>query len=174
MLIFAVFLMSLMLSGVQVVSYQFRSFNQKVSCIHSLIRLSVNRKTKNFSAVSVEQASAEPVLRRSTGNTIRYTIYGEPIALARHRTTKTGMVYNPSAKLQDKFFQCSTESLPLQPFEGPLEAELIFYFGRPKIHYRSGKNSHLLKENAAALSWYSRKPGKGLLCVCLQHLPILN
>lgn len=34
------------------------------------------------------------------------------------------------------------------PLEGALILELIFRLPRPKSHFRSGKNSHLLKENA--------------------------
>jgi crossover junction endodeoxyribonuclease RusA len=33
--------------------------------------------------------------------------------------------------------------------EGPVKARLWFYFERPKSHYRSGRNAHLLKDTAA-------------------------
>lgn len=34
---------------------------------------------------------------------------------------------------------------------GPIEVRLTFLFKRPKSHYRSGRNSHLLRDNAP---WY--------------------
>lgn len=88
----------------------------------------------------------------------KFTILGEPLALARHRTTKFGMVYNPSAKAQKAFELLSLPHLPAKPLEGPLEAEICFYFSRPKLHYRTGKFSDILKPGVAR--WYSKKPGK--------------
>jgi crossover junction endodeoxyribonuclease RusA len=34
------------------------------------------------------------------------------------------------------------------PWEGPCEVAVIFIFKRPKSHYRTGRNAHLLKDNA--------------------------
>jgi len=34
------------------------------------------------------------------------------------------------------------------PLEGPLYLVVHFYFSRPKSHYRTGKNAHLLKDSA--------------------------
>lgn len=36
------------------------------------------------------------------------------------------------------------------PLAGPLEAEMTFDIKRPKSHYRTGKNAHLLKDSAPA------------------------
>lgn len=33
-------------------------------------------------------------------------------------------------------------------FDGPLVLEVTFYFARPKSHYRTGENAHLLRLNA--------------------------
>lgn len=33
---------------------------------------------------------------------------------------------------------------------GPVYIDTIFYFLRPKCHYRTGKNAHILKDNAPA------------------------
>jgi Holliday junction resolvase RusA-like endonuclease len=54
-------------------------------------------------------------------------------------------MYNPSAKLQKEFAHASSDHMPLQPLAGPLAAHLIFYFKRPKAHYGTGKNAHILK-----------------------------
>jgi len=35
-----------------------------------------------------------------------------------------------------------------EPLDGPLYVEMRFYFPRPKSHYRTGKNAHLLRDNA--------------------------
>lgn len=43
-----------------------------------------------------------------------------------------------------------------EPSDEPLKANYIFYFNRPKSHYRAGKNSHLLKENAP--KYHTKKP----------------
>lgn len=45
------------------------------------------------------------------------------------------------------FEQCGTltEGYPLP---GPLVARMVFSFVRPKSHYRTGRNAHLLRDNA--------------------------
>lgn len=40
--------------------------------------------------------------------------------------------------------------------DGPLSMSYLFRFPRPKCHYRTGKNSHLLRENAP--KWHTTKP----------------
>lgn len=41
-------------------------------------------------------------------------------------------------------------------FEGPVNAALAFYFSRPKSHFRTGKNAHLLRDDAPA--YHTSKP----------------
>jgi Holliday junction resolvase RusA-like endonuclease len=36
----------------------------------------------------------------------------------------------------------------LDPFEGPLVADMVFSIARPKSHYRTGRFSHLLRDSA--------------------------
>lgn len=36
------------------------------------------------------------------------------------------------------------------PLDGPLEARVVFTFTRPKSHYRTGRNAHLLRDGAPA------------------------
>ena len=36
------------------------------------------------------------------------------------------------------------------PFDGPVHATIVFRFPRPKGHYRTGRNAHLLRYNAPA------------------------
>lgn len=35
-----------------------------------------------------------------------------------------------------------------QPYDGPVHVELQFRIARPKAHYRTGRNAHLLRDNA--------------------------
>jgi len=37
---------------------------------------------------------------------------------------------------------------PIPPIEGPVAVRAMFLFERPKAHYRTGKNAHLLREGA--------------------------
>lgn len=39
---------------------------------------------------------------------------------------------------------------PGYPLDGPLLAEMVFTFTRPRSHYRTGRNAHLLKDTAPA------------------------
>lgn len=36
----------------------------------------------------------------------------------------------------------------LEPLEGPLVASMVFSIARPKSHYRTGRNAHLLRDSA--------------------------
>lgn len=69
-----------------------------------------------------------------------------PTSLKRHRHTKSGHSYDPSAK--DKLEFASKVELPEEIMTGPIIATLDFYEKRPKCHYRSGKYSDLLKPKA--------------------------
>jgi Holliday junction resolvase RusA-like endonuclease len=39
-------------------------------------------------------------------------------------------------------------TLPPFPYSGPLEVEMTFNIKRPKNHYRTGRNAHLLRDSA--------------------------
>ena len=69
-----------------------------------------------------------------------------PTSLKRHRHTKSGHSYDPSAK--DKLAFVDKVELPETIMTGPIKATLHFYEKRPKCHYRSGKYSDLLKPKA--------------------------
>lgn len=97
----------------------------------------------------------------STLKEIKFTVFGEPLALARHRMTKRGFNYNPSSKFQEMFLNACLPHLPSTPLDGPLDMKMIFHLKRPKTHYRSGKYSHILKEGAEL--YHSKKSGKFLL-----------
>tara|TARA_Y100001970_G_scaffold276319_1_gene378836 strand:- start:615 stop:1028 length:414 start_codon:yes stop_codon:yes gene_type:complete len=69
-----------------------------------------------------------------------------PTSLKRHRHTKYGHSYDPSAK--DKLEFVNKVELPENLLEGALKATLHFYEKRPKCHYRSGRFSDELKPKA--------------------------
>ena len=85
---------------------------------------------------------------------LSFVVYGEPIPLSRHMLSGNRM-YNPSAKFQKSFLNACNEFLPSKPFDGPIEILLIFYIGRPKNHYRTGKYSSILKNDAP--TWHTSR-----------------
>lgn len=76
------------------------------------------------------------------------TVFGEPLSLARHRSTKAGVTYNPSMKAQRSFLESCQHLIPTTPLVGPLSASLSFHFKRPKTHYRSHQKELILKEGS--------------------------
>jgi Holliday junction resolvase RusA-like endonuclease len=71
----------------------------------------------------------------------------EPMSLKRHRHRMTGRTYDPSKKDKDAFIQ-AVGALPEEKMSRPLRCQLFFYCKRPKNHYKTGKNSHILKDTA--------------------------
>lgn len=76
-------------------------------------------------------------------------IPGVPVIKQRHRVTKKGHVYDPN---EDNETACISRAKLIEGsggvFKGALEVEYTFVFPRPKSHYRTGKNSHLLRDDA--------------------------
>ena len=71
----------------------------------------------------------------------------EPVSLKRHRHRLKGGTYDPSKKDKDEFIKI-LGGLPEDKMTKPIKCKLDFYCKRPKNHYRSGKYSDLLKDNA--------------------------
>jgi Holliday junction resolvase RusA-like endonuclease len=86
---------------------------------------------------------------------VGFVVYGEPLSLSRHRNTRFGVMYNPSAKFQKAFLQLSKSFLPSSPMTGPIEAQFKFFFGRPKSHFGTGKNSLVMKKGKS--KWHSSR-----------------
>ena len=78
---------------------------------------------------------------------INFTLEGRPIALKRHRSTRTGRMYDPSSKDKQKMWLQIAQFKPKRPLAGDIYLKLIFYMQRPKHHYRTGKFKHLLKDD---------------------------
>lgn len=75
------------------------------------------------------------------------TINFEPISLKRHRHRLKGGTYDPSKKDKDDFVKVVGE-LPLEKMTKPIKCTLHFFCKRPKNHYKTGKNAHILKDTA--------------------------
>ncbi|MCA1571238.1 MAG: RusA family crossover junction endodeoxyribonuclease [Chloroflexi bacterium] len=54
----------------------------------------------------------------------------------------------------------------IEPVEGPLAVEVVYYLQRPKSHYRTGRNAHLLRDGAPA--YPATKPDLGKLSRAVQ------
>ena len=75
------------------------------------------------------------------------TINFEPVSLKRHRHRLKGGTYDPSKKDKDDFIKV-IENFPEQKMTKPIKCVLNFYCKRPKTHYKTGKNAHILKDTA--------------------------
>ena len=109
--------------------------------------------------VDAELSSSESVNADidDSNDPVILTVFGEPTPLSRHMVSR-GHMYNPSAGLQKEFLNACLPSLPTVPLTGPLEATLFFYFGRPKNHFGTGKNAHILKPLTAG-KWHCKRKG---------------
>ena len=82
---------------------------------------------------------------------IEFEVPGSPKALKRHRSFQKGEfrgTYDPSKGDKADFLSKAMENKPIVPFDEALFVKLTFYFHRPKSHFRTGKNAHILKDNA--------------------------
>jgi Holliday junction resolvase RusA-like endonuclease len=76
------------------------------------------------------------------------TIPFEPVSLKRHRHRLHGGTYDPSKKEKDDFVKAIIEGLPKDKMTKPIRCVLNFYCKRPKTHYKTGKNSNVLKDTS--------------------------
>ena len=71
----------------------------------------------------------------------------EPVSLKRHRHRLKGGTYDPSKKDKDDFIK-TIENFPEEKMTKPIKCILNFYCKRPKTHYKTGKNAHILKDTS--------------------------
>lgn len=92
---------------------------------------------------------------------IKITVLGNPTPQKRHRSTsrhgKTRQ-YDPSSGDKDNFAWLIREQAPPKLLTTALRVDAFFFFARPKSHYRTGQNSHLLKDSAP--EWHTSKPDR--------------
>jgi len=90
---------------------------------------------------------------------IQIVVLGEPQAQKRHRHFKRGnfvQTYDPSKEKKQDFLWIAQQKAPAVPIDEPIHLTIGLYFGRPKSHFGTGKNSHVIK--AAAPTWHTGKP----------------
>jgi len=87
---------------------------------------------------------------------IEFFVPGTPQALQRHRSTKSGHRYDPSAGDKQDFLAKAMASRPEEPLLGPIALVVNCYFTRPKSHYRTGKYSRIFKDTAP--KWHTSRP----------------
>ncbi|MCE5225244.1 MAG: RusA family crossover junction endodeoxyribonuclease [Porphyromonadaceae bacterium] len=82
---------------------------------------------------------------------IEFEVLGEPSAQMRHKHFKRGTfsgTYDPSKDKKRDFLLTVQDKAPKEPLTGPIMITVVFYFGRPKNHFRTGKNSAMLRDDA--------------------------
>lgn len=88
---------------------------------------------------------------------ITITVFGLPAPQGSKRHVGNGVMVESSKKVkpwrQDVKYAAlgATAQIPAwRPLNGPLAASMTFTFARPKGHYRTGRNAHLLRDSAPA------------------------
>jgi Holliday junction resolvase RusA-like endonuclease len=79
---------------------------------------------------------------------IKFTIIGKPKALKRHRPSARGGYYDPSSKDKKDIMLQIAKFKPKKALIGDIILSIRFTMPYPKKYYRTGKYSHLLKDNA--------------------------
>jgi len=90
---------------------------------------------------------------------IEFTVLGKPHHQQRHRHFKRANfsgTYDPSKEDKKDFLWVAEGFKPDTPFECPIELTIDLFFPRPKFHYRTGKYSGVLKDNAPM--WHTVRP----------------
>lgn len=88
---------------------------------------------------------------------ITFTVPGVPSAQGSKRHVGRGIMVETNKQL--KPWRASIAALAPRPSEllaGPLAVTLTFSWSRPKKHYRTGRNEHLLREDAPR--WHAQTP----------------
>jgi Holliday junction resolvase RusA-like endonuclease len=93
--------------------------------------------------------------------TLDVTVYGDPAPQGSKRYVGNGVSIESSKKVRpwrQDVKGALEDALPAghQPWDGPIMATIVFYFPRPKSHYRTGRNAHLLRDAAPATPANSR------------------
>lgn len=93
---------------------------------------------------------------------LSFMVYGTPAPQGSKRSLGNGVMVESSKALQpwrDAVTAAAVEATrDLQDWPAPqaVAVQVTFFFRRPKSHYRTGKNSHLLRDSAPY--WHFTKP----------------
>jgi Holliday junction resolvase RusA-like endonuclease len=100
---------------------------------------------------------------------IKLIVLGEPKAQARHRHFTRGKfsgTYDPSKDKKESFASILQSQAPKEAISEPIALEIDFYMSRPRNHYKTGKNSDMLKDTAP--EHHSGRPDIDNLCKFVQ------
>ncbi|MBZ6085876.1 RusA family crossover junction endodeoxyribonuclease [Streptomyces olivaceus] len=102
--------------------------------------------------VPAAHAAAGP---RPAPSGISLTVYGLPAPQGSKRHVGNGVMVESSKKVKpwrqdvkQAALDTVAEHADWTPLDGPLIASMVFTFARPKGHYRTGRNAHLLRDSA--------------------------
>lgn len=89
----------------------------------------------------------------ATAKTLTITVYGTPGAQGSKRHVGHGIMIESNKRVKPWRQDVKTaaeNTLPHDwtPFTGPVAVDILFWFARPKSHYRTGRNAHLLRDDA--------------------------
>lgn len=83
---------------------------------------------------------------------IRLTVHGAPAGQGSKRHVGRGIMVEASKRTRpwrDAVKQAALDVMTVHDrLTGPVEIVLTFAFDRPRTHYRTGRNAHLLRDNA--------------------------
>ena len=81
---------------------------------------------------------------------IKITVNGTPAPQGNHRVNAHGHIYeaNKAVGPWREAIRAETQRACEVPMAGPVEVTVVFRLRRPKSHYRTGRNAHLLRAGA--------------------------
>lgn len=85
------------------------------------------------------------------GPAISIVVYGAPAPQGSKRHVGKGIMVESSKKLKPWREAVRSEASAVHTgpaLDGALVADMVFTFARPKSHYRTGRNAHLLRDDA--------------------------
>ena len=91
---------------------------------------------------------------------IKFTIKGTPRPLKRHRSTRSGHMYDPSSTDKKEMWLQIARHRPKRPLADNIYLKLIFHMPRPKHHFKTkaGKPTDIVKDKYARIKLHSYKP----------------
>lgn len=81
---------------------------------------------------------------------IKITVNGRPVPQGNHRVNAHGHTYEANKALGPwrEAIRSETQRECSAPLAGPVAVDVTFRMTRPKSHYRTGRNAHLLRDGA--------------------------
>ena len=91
---------------------------------------------------------------------IKFTIPGKPKPLKRHRSTRSGHMYDPSSTDKKEMWLQIAKFRPKKPLAGNIYLKTEFYMPYPKAWFKqsAGKPSDILKDKYKNIKLHSIKP----------------